>query len=544
MLRLAGRTLLQLPIFRLSSGSPSRRRVIPKALAVALCIASLATVPAFASSRVGESAAARSLTVEDIGLSWSSLDPVQPGLGTLLSPVFSPAYDYLIEYGPTGALVPGLATSWSWNKARNVFTLNLRKGVHFQDGTVFNATAAVFNLQRMASAALSSECEPYFTQVTSIVASGPYQVKMTFTTPYAAITAVLSGLPCSVMASPQAVAAGGGQNSNTALSTTMDGTGPYKFSGETLNSSITFTYWPGAWDASKVHYSTITINASADDQSALDTLETGGAQVVIGGDVQDAAIVKSDKSLRSVFDAAQGYVNIRLEVSHSSSPFNNVIARQVLALGINTTAITKGLYQNKAIPTETYETPNCFCFKGYKVDGYPQYNPTRAAQLVQQLPGGKLSFTMNEEDIPNYTSLGDVIQAQLQEIPGVTVTLNPLSETALLAAFHSKSYVAGLTSSPTIPDPDLNYYKNFYSASNNNQTGIDDPALDNLLIEARETVSDAQRAVLYLQAQKLLAKDLPQIPLFAQPVVVISTKQLKNFSVQLSSGYTFVGSSL
>jgi ABC-type transport system substrate-binding protein len=367
-------------------------------------------------------------------------------------------------------------------------------------------------------------------------------VEMTFTTPYATITAVLGGLPCAVIASPTAIQAGG--NTNTALSTKMVGTGPYKFTSESLNSSITFTYWPGSWEASKVHYSTITINAATDDQSALDTLETGGAQVVIGGDTQDAATVKSNKSLTSIFDPANEYDNIRLEVSHSSSPFTSVIARQVIALGINTEAIAKGLYQNKAIPTETYETPNCFCFKGYKVDGYPQYNPTRAAQLVQQLPGGKLSFTMNEEDIPNFTTLGDVIQAQLQEIPGVTVTLNPISETALLAAFHSKSYVAGLTQSPTIPDPDLNYYKNFFSTSNNNQTGLSDPALDSLLVEARETVSDAQRTALYLQAQKILAKDLPQIPLVDQPVVVISTKKLKDFNVLLSSGYSYIGSSL
>lgn len=519
------------------------RRSLRSALLVAICVVSLTATPVFATSVTNRRApAAKSLTVEDIGLSWSSLDPVQPGLGTLLSPLFSPTYDWLFAYNAANKTVPGLATSWSWNSARNVFTINLRHGVHFQDGTAFNASAALFNLQRMASKTNNSECAPYFTEVSNIAATGTYQVQLTFTTPYAAITSVLGGLPCAVMASPAAITAGG--NTNTALSTTMVGTGPYKFASEVLNSSITYTYWPGSWEASKTHYSRITINASADDSSAIDTLKTGGAQAIIGASIQDAAIVKSDKALTTVYDSANAYANIRLEISHSSSPFSNVIAREVLAVGINTAAITKGLYLNKAIPTQTYETPNCFCFKGYKVSGYPKYSPTLAAQLVRQLPGGKLSFTMNEENIPSWVTLGDVIQAQLQAIPGVTVTLNPVSETALLAAFHSKSYVAGLTQSPTIPDPDINYYKNFYSQSNNNQTGINDPALDSLLIEARQTVSGAQRTVLYLQAQKLLAKLLPQIPLFDQPVVVISTKKLKNFNVEANSGYSFVGSSL
>jgi len=519
------------------------KRSFGNAMLVAICAVSLVGVPgSFASTGVSQSAAAKSLTVEDIGLSWSSLDPVQPGLGTLLSPLFSPTYDWLFAYNAKNKTIPGLATSWSWNKTRNVFTINLRRGVHFQDGTAFNASAALFNLQRMASLTNNSECAPYFTQVSNIAATGPYQVQLTFTTPYAAITSVLGGLPCAVMASPAAIQTGG--NTNKALSTTMVGTGPYKFSSEVLNSSITYTYWSGSWERSRTHYSSITINASANDQSAIDTLETGGAQVVIGANVQDAAIVRPDKSLVSVFDPATAYANIRLEISHPSSPFSNVIAREVLATGINTAAITKGLYLNKAIPTQTYETPNCFCFRGYKVPGYPAYNPTLAAQLVQQLPGGKLSFTMNEENIPAWVNLGDVIQAQLQSIPGVTVTLNPVAETALLAAFHAKSYVAGLTQSPTIPDPDINYYKNFYSQSNNNQTGISDPALDSLLIEARQTVSGAQRTVLYLQAQKLLVKLLPQIPLFDQPVVVISTKKLKHFNMLANSGYSFLGSSL
>jgi ABC-type transport system substrate-binding protein len=95
-----------------------------------------------------------------------------------------------------------------------------------------------------------------------------------------------------------------------------------------------------------------------------------------------------------------------------------------------------------------------------------------------------------------------------------------------------------------IPDPDLNYYKNFYSKSNNNQTGINDPALDSLLVEARETVSGAQRTVLYLKAQKMLAKVLPQIPLYVTPVVVINSTKLKSFSPLLNSGYSIDQASL
>src|SRR5690606_9572873 len=57
-------------------------------------------------------------------------------------------YDPLIAVDEETALVPGLAESWEVTDDGLEYTLKLRMGVTFHDGTPFNADAVKVNLER------------------------------------------------------------------------------------------------------------------------------------------------------------------------------------------------------------------------------------------------------------------------------------------------------------------------------------------------------------------------------------------------------------
>ena len=57
-------------------------------------------------------------------------------------------YDRLVHYDSSGALIPGLATDWTFSEDGLTLTLNLREGVTFHDGTPFNAEAVKANIER------------------------------------------------------------------------------------------------------------------------------------------------------------------------------------------------------------------------------------------------------------------------------------------------------------------------------------------------------------------------------------------------------------
>ena len=63
------------------------------------------------------------------------------------SPYNQAVYDSLLQASPTGVIEPHLATAWSYNAAKTVLTMTLRTGVTFTDGTPFNASVAVKNLE-------------------------------------------------------------------------------------------------------------------------------------------------------------------------------------------------------------------------------------------------------------------------------------------------------------------------------------------------------------------------------------------------------------
>ena len=63
------------------------------------------------------------------------------------SPYNQAVYDSLVQASPTGVIEPHLATAWSYNAAKTVLTMTLRTGVKFTDGTPFNASVAVKNLE-------------------------------------------------------------------------------------------------------------------------------------------------------------------------------------------------------------------------------------------------------------------------------------------------------------------------------------------------------------------------------------------------------------
>ena len=63
-----------------------------------------------------------------------------------------PAIESLLREDPNGNYSGWLAETWNVDSAKNTLTLNLAKGVKFQDGTDFNATAVKWNLQHAIDA--------------------------------------------------------------------------------------------------------------------------------------------------------------------------------------------------------------------------------------------------------------------------------------------------------------------------------------------------------------------------------------------------------
>ena len=91
---------------------------------------------------------------------------------------------------PLGSIGPDLATAWSYNADKTVLTLTLKTGVKFTDGTAFNASTAVQNLEAFQKGTSSNAAD--LVNMASAKAASPTQLVITLKQPDPAFLVYLS----------------------------------------------------------------------------------------------------------------------------------------------------------------------------------------------------------------------------------------------------------------------------------------------------------------------------------------------------------------
>jgi len=174
---------------RLGSAGKARRYFLGgTALLLGLVVAACGGSSSISSGNAAASSAALraggSLTVlEGAGFAgdWpAGLDPATNINDAADQSYMDAIYGELFELGPKGEIIDDLATGYSFSNDAKTITLTLRQGVKFTDGTPFNATAVVWNIQRDLKSACT--CKPTW-PVKSVTATGPYTVQITLAAP-------------------------------------------------------------------------------------------------------------------------------------------------------------------------------------------------------------------------------------------------------------------------------------------------------------------------------------------------------------------------
>jgi peptide/nickel transport system substrate-binding protein len=82
-------------------------------------------------------------------------------------------YDTLVQYDAKLAVTPDLATSWKFSNGNKTLTLQLRKGVKFQDGTTFTSANVKASLERAKNPKTADASASFISTVSKVVPAGP-----------------------------------------------------------------------------------------------------------------------------------------------------------------------------------------------------------------------------------------------------------------------------------------------------------------------------------------------------------------------------------
>ena len=498
---------------RLKAGRPRAFPYYLIAAAVAL-FAGLAacTSPSTtaSSSGSGSTAAAGSGNIT-VGLTGAP-DALDPTTGSTFDgrTVFANMCQKLYDINSSLNIVPQLATSLPViSNGGKTYTIQLKQGVLFNDGTPFNA------------AAVKTTLDHYLTDPQSARAAElPRPAKRRRDRSVHGRAAPVPGVrPADV--DPRRP--GRHDPLPTQLKKLGDNfaqdpvcVGPFEFSSRPSLDTIILKKSPYYYGKAHVHLATVTFEVITDESTMAADLASG--QIQIGEEIapQDVQSLQNNSSVTLEAQNSLGYEGLDINIGNvngslktygtAENPFaTHPTLREALELSLNRAELNKvafdGLYQASCspIPSNSPWAVNVPC---------TSQNIAEAKKLIAAT-GLKtpihVSLTVSND--PLDLQIGSIIQSMAAQA-GFDVTLQPLEFTTSLsraAAGDFEMYVVGWSGRV---DPDQNIFDDWFPQSSLNYTGADYPALDNLLLQARAATATTQRKALYTQAVQLMQQEL------------------------------------
>jgi peptide/nickel transport system substrate-binding protein len=345
-----------------------------------------------------------------------SLNPALNGNGVPLDWFDALAYEPLIVRHGDNSVEPGLATSWAYSNHNKRFTLHLRSGVKFTDGTPLTAEAVVkwiryykakgtfaFNLSSLSSA----------------VATGPLEVTLNLRSPDPLYPYYLDqeGVVGNI-ASAGAVANPG------KMATATFGAGPYQLdrSATIPNSQYVYVRNPHYWKPSRQHWKKIVVKIIGDDNATLAAVRSGQVQVAVGA----ATTAATAKSAGVVVTAHSGGVTGIVVDDRDGKivpALKSVKVRQALNYAVDRKGIAKTVYRGYGSPSGQYKPAGTDGYVAALDKQYP-YDPAKAKRLLREAghPGGFRLDVLIQPGVPGGTLLAQALAQEWSAI-GVHVKL-------------------------------------------------------------------------------------------------------------------------
>src|SRR5690349_11047791 len=332
-------------------------------LATALA-ALVVAAPAFAAKDV----------VFAVASTFTTTDPYDAN-DTLSQAMAKSFYEGLFGFDKDMKMVPVLAESYEASKDGLVYTIHLRKGVKFHDGTDFKADAVKANLDRVTNPENKlKRYGLYNNNIAKTEVVDDYTARITLRTPFSPFINQLAH-PSTVMISPTALAKYG----NKDIAFHPVGTGPFKFVEWKQTDYLKVAKFDGYWNKGYPKVDTITWKPVVDNNSRAALMQTGEAHFTFPVPYELAEVLKQKPDLELV--AAPSIVLRYLSMNTQQKPFDNPKVRQAIAYAINKDALAKVAFAGYA------EAAHGVVPKGveYAVDlGAWPYDIAKAKQLMKE----------------------------------------------------------------------------------------------------------------------------------------------------------------
>lgn len=451
-------------------------------------------------------------------------------------------YEPLLTQDENFEIVPVLAEEYE-QVDDTTWKFKLHEGVTFHDGSEFNAEVVKANIERVKDVAKASPRSFLLDMVTEVNIMDDYNFELVTEYPFAPLANNLThgagkmiskdlidadyqnaldeaGSDLTLEEYYELRAEGGEDHEAVAneissfvgqlVESEPVGTNYFKFDsrspGEQTSVVRNDDYWGDVSLLDGVNFKVV-----SEPGSRIAELESGSSDAILSTLSSNIERVDSneDVELLRSDSVSIDYIGFNTE----KEPFNDPKVRQAITHAFDSEAVLEGVYNSSGTPAEAPLAPGVL---GYSEDleGL-DYNMERAQELLDE--AGVKDLTINlmvNDDNPERVDVALWVQESLSKL-GIKVNVEQVEWGAYLAATAAGEhdmFILGWSNSTG--DPDNGIAPLFHSdniGDTGNRSFYNNPELDSILDEARQSTEESEREQLYMDAQQILVDDAPAI---------------------------------
>ena len=443
-------------------------------------------------------------------------------------------FDGLVARDARFQFTPALAERW---EQPNPLTLvfHLRSGVRFHDGRALTARDVVWTIQSMRSGVVISPKAASYASVDTMEAPDDLTVVLHLKHPD---NFLLKNLSTGAMG---IVPEGSGKE----FWQHPVGTGPFRFVSQQIDQDVVVERNPASWAVvPKLERVRFAVVPDAITQSL--ELEKGSGDVAVNSLPMDSLAVLAARPDVQV-DETGGTEIQYLGFNLRDPLLKDARVRQAIACAIDRGLIIKTLLGGRARAAVSLLPASHWAWSGE----VPQYDfdPGRAETLLDEAGYGRKAggvrfhLAMKTSTLEETRLLAAVLQQQLGRV-GIALDIRSYETATFLSdvrrgAFqmYSLRWIGGNE------QPDIFTFvfsTASFSPQGANRSHYSNPRLDALLDDAAQSPDLARRRADYVEAQHMLARDLPAINLWYPNTIVVHNRRLTHVIPSPSGSYAFL----
>ena len=467
--------------------------------------------------------------VRNNGTEPASLDPHKVESDVEFN-IISDLFDGLVSVSPAGEIQPRLAEKWE-NKDNTVWTFHLRPGITWSDGTPITAEDIVWSWQRLVDPKTASPYASYpgsmrivngtdiaegkkAPESLGVKAINDSTLEVTLTQPNAAFLAMLAH-PSLVPIDKVLVGRFGDKWTKPEH---FVSSGAYKLSQWVVNERIVAVRNPKYWDNEHTVINKVTYLPISSEAADVNRYKAGEIDIVYTVPINQFAQLK--KTLGSELDVSPQLATYYYQFNTTRPPFNDARVRKALNLALDKDIIADKVLGQGQRPAWLISQPDIGGVKLQNPDYASWPMDKRIAEAKKLLAEAgfndshPLSFNLLYNTSESHQRIAIAASSMWKKNLGVEAKLQNQEWKTMLDTMHTHNFDAVRYAWIADYDDAATFLNTFRTGDSQNTTQYSNPDYDRALVNAAKSKTAQERGKFYQQAEDLLGRDVPAIPVY------------------------------